>query len=81
MGVRAALRVQDPGDPETIGGDQWFDELYVEPRFSGKVTDVVGWTANFEASGNTSQRPETVRTPGTSSRQLDFMDEFDVWMG
>ncbi len=53
IGFRAALRFQDPSDPESIGGDQAFDELYVEPRFSGKVTDVVGWTANFQGSGRT----------------------------
>jgi hypothetical protein len=79
VGVRAALRIQDPSDPEKIGGDQWFDELYVEPRFSGKVTDVVGWTANFEASGNTTTGLN-VRTLDLVA-QLDFMDEFHIWMG
>jgi hypothetical protein len=57
------LRFQDETDPEKITGDQFLDELYVEPRFSGKVTDVVGWTANFQASGRTTDGlPGTVDT-------------------
>ncbi|MDQ2647320.1 MAG: hypothetical protein M3020_26185, partial [Myxococcota bacterium] len=89
VGFRAALRFQDTTDPEKITGDQSFDELYVEPRFSGKVTDVVGWTANFQGSGRTTDGLPA--TPGNPAKfelrvldlvgQLDFMDEFHVWMG
>jgi len=53
VGVRVAFKFQDTEDPEKITGDQVLDEIYAEPRFSGKVTDVVGWTANFQASGRT----------------------------
>jgi len=79
VGFRAALRLQDPENPKKIFGDQWFDELYVEPRFSGRVTDVVGWAANFQASGNTVTGLE-VRTLDLYG-QLDFADEFHIWAG
>ena len=89
IGVRAALRFQDPSDIESIGGDQFIDELYVEPRFSGKVTDIVGWTANFQGSGRTVDGlPGGAGAPVKFEArvldlvaQLDFMDEFHIWMG
>nr|PZN19909.1 MAG: hypothetical protein DIU78_20205 [Pseudomonadota bacterium] len=79
VGFRAALRLQDSENPKKIFGDQWFDELYVEPRFSGRVTKEVGWAANFQASGGTVQGLE-VRTLDLYG-QLDFADEFHIWAG
>jgi hypothetical protein len=70
------------------------DEVYVEPRFSGKVLDFVGWTANLAVLGGT---PTTVLANPTPPpvgppiafevramdliAQLDFMDEFHLWGG
>jgi hypothetical protein len=89
VGLRVSLKFQDTEDPEKIFGDQAFDEIYVEPRFSGKVTDIVGWTANFQASGRTLDG--LPGSPGGPVKfelraldlvaQLDFMDEFHIWAG
>lgn len=85
IGYRAALRFQDPQDPESLG-DVGFDELNVEPRFSGRVTDVVGWTANLTVSGRTIDTgaggPLAFEARALDLvGQLDFADEFHVWMG
>ncbi len=85
IGFRAGLRFQDPDDPESLG-DVGFDELNVEPRFSGKVTDVVGWTANLTVSGRTIDSgaggPLAFEARALDLvGQLDFTDEFHVWVG
>src|SRR5690606_24711964 len=82
---RAALRFQDPEDPESLG-DVGFDEINVEPRFSGRVTDVVGWTANLTVSGRTIDTgaggPLAFEARALDLvGQLDFADEFHVWVG
>jgi hypothetical protein len=54
FGVRFGLQFQNlRGEPEKIG-QPLVDEIYVEPRFSGKVLDFVGWTANFAVDGRSS---------------------------
>ena len=79
------MQFQDQRDPKKLGMLS-VDELYAEPRFSGKVLDFVGWTLNFAVEG---------RTPTTGGSgpvafeakamdvvaQLDFMDEFHLWGG
>lgn len=106
VGFRSALRLQrtdsEESDYQEKLDDLWLDELNVEPRFSGKVTDVVAWTANFTVSGRTIDsivngdvdgdgQVDAFRSGGGPIRfevraldligQLDFMDEFHVWMG
>jgi hypothetical protein len=89
VGFRAGLRMQDPADAEKLG-DLGVDELNVEPRFSGRVTDVVGWTANLTVSGRTID--SVANNPSATSiafearaldliGQLDFHDWFHVWLG
>ena len=94
FGVRFGLQFQNlRSDPDKIG-QPMVDEMYVEPRFSGKVLDFIGWTANFAVSGNT---PATVVNDPAAPpvgppvvfemramdliAQLDFMDEFHLWGG
>lgn len=89
IGFRGAVRFQDAQDAEKVAAeDATVDELNVEVRLAGKVTDVVGWTANLTVDGKT---PNTV-TEGAGPikfqaqaldlvGQLDFMDEFHVWLG
>jgi hypothetical protein len=84
-GLRFGLRFQDPEDPESLG-DAFVDEMYVEPRFSGKLTDIVGWTANFAVSGRTldtgSAGPVAFEVKAMDLvAQLDFVDEFHLWFG
>jgi hypothetical protein len=52
FGVRFGMQMQDRRRPDELGGP-YVDEIYVEPRFSGKVLDFVGWTANFAVDGRT----------------------------
>lgn len=89
-GFRSGLRFQNPltaGDKGyTKLNDQFMDELNVELRTSGKVTDIIGWTANFTVDGRT--RAQATGGPIAFQAQaldlvgqLDFMDEFHVWLG
>lgn len=85
VGFRMGLRMQDPADPEKLG-ELGVDELNVEPRFSGKVTDVVGWTANLTVSGRTIDSgiggPLAFEARALDLvGQLDFDDWFHVWLG
>jgi hypothetical protein len=89
-GIRAGLRFQEPtpndeGD-KTID-DVFIDELNAELRFSGKVTEIVGWTANLTVDGRT-RASAGIGAPVAFQAQaldligqLDFMDEFHVWVG
>jgi hypothetical protein len=93
-GFRSALRIQNPNTPKsgttanfTKLNDQFIDELNAELRVSGKVTDIIGWTANFTVDGR-SRAEHGVGAPIAFQAQaldiigqLDFMDEFHVWMG
>ena len=53
FGVRFGLQFQNLRDEPDKIGQPLVDEIYVEPRFSGKVLDFVGWTANFAVFGQT----------------------------
>jgi hypothetical protein len=92
-GVRFGLSFQNLRDPKKVGGPN-VDEIYAEPRFSGKALDFVGWTVNLAVYGQT---PTSVLTgPPLPPEgppvvfearamdliaQLDFMDEFHLWGG
>ncbi len=92
-GFRTAIHFQNPNVPKDAKGkqytklnDQYLDELNVELRTSGKVTDIVGWTANFTVDGRTraqaSGGPIAFQAQALDLiGQLDFMDEFHVWLG
>jgi hypothetical protein len=89
-GFRSGLRIQNPNKLNSSGNsklnDQFLDELNVELRTSGKVTDIVGWTANFTVDGRTramaSGGPIAFQAQAMDLvGQLDFMDEFHVWLG
>jgi len=91
-GFRSGLRFQNPNVPDSDGNlgmklnDQFLDELNAELRVSGKVTDIVGWTANFTVDGRTraqaSGGPIAFQAQALDLvGQLDFMDEFHVWLG
>jgi hypothetical protein len=91
-GFRSGLRFQNPGTPTSDGNftkmnDQFIDELNVELRTSGKVTDIVGWTANFTVDGRTRAEAGIGAPIAFQAQaldligQLDFMDEFHIWMG
>ena len=93
FGVRFGLQFQNlRSEPDKIG-QPLVDEVYVEPRFSGKVLDFVGWTANFAAYGSTAatvigKAPPPAGPPVAFEvramdfiAQLDFMDEFHLWGG
>ncbi len=72
-----------------------FDSVNAELRFSGRVTPIVGWTANLTVEGRTPTTlaggagpPPPFGGPiAFEARamdiiaQLDFMDEFHVWAG
>src|SRR5688572_6997444 len=90
-GFRAGVRIHNPNTPDDDGNftklnDQYLDELNAELRVSGKVTDIIGWTANLTVDGRT-----RAMAPGAPINfqaqaldvigQLDLMDEFHVWMG
>lgn len=88
-GFRSGLRIQNATKPDKLN-DQFIDELNVELRTSGKVTDIIGWTANFTVDGRT--RADYKSLPAGAPvafqaqaldlvGQLDFMDEFHVWLG
>jgi hypothetical protein len=85
-GVRSAVRIQNANTPKKLN-DQWMDELNLELRTSGKVTDIIGWTGNFTVDGR-SRAEHGAGAPIAFQAQaldviaqLDFMDEFHVWMG
>jgi hypothetical protein len=93
-GFRGAVRIQNPNTPTDDGNftklnDQFVDELNAELRVSGKVTDIIGWTANFTVDGRTRNRADSVGGQSIAFQaqaldiigQLDFMDEFHVWLG
>lgn len=90
--IRAGVRVQNPTTPDDDGNftklnDQFLDELNAELRVSGKVTDIVGWTANFTVDGRTRNEMGGGNPVAFQAQaldvigQLDFMDEFHVWLG
>jgi hypothetical protein len=96
-GFRSAIRIQNPNTPAdddaetprefTKLNDQFIDELNAELRVSGKVTDIIGWTANFTVDGRT-RATAGIGAPIAFQAQaldiigqLDFMDEFHVWLG
>ncbi|HKY34543.1 MAG TPA: hypothetical protein VJN18_01280 [Polyangiaceae bacterium] len=90
-GIRAGVRIHNPNTPDDDGNftklnDQYLDELNAELRVSGKVTDIIGWTANLTVDGRT----RAMATGGPIAfqaqaldliGQLDFMDELHVWLG
>jgi hypothetical protein len=90
-GFRAGVRIQNPNTPDDDGNytklnDQFLDELNAELRVSGKVTDIIGWTANFTVDGRTRAQanggPIAFQAQALDIiGQLDFMDEFHVWLG
>ncbi len=90
-GFRAGVRIQNPNVPDDDGNltklnDQFLDELNAELRVSGKVTDIIGWTANFTVDGRTRAQanggPIAFQAQALDIiGQLDFMDEFHVWLG
>jgi hypothetical protein len=98
MGLRSSLGIYSTDPEGPLDGANGFrmDELSVEPRFSGKVTDIVGWTANFQASGQSSNSIAYYAAPPASNgplpyrfevqamdlvAQLDFIPEFHLWFG
>jgi hypothetical protein len=94
MGLRFGAQFQDLREPDSLGMFT-VDELYAEPRFSGKVLGFVGWTANFMVSGispsSLAGGAGTALPEGAPAvfevramdlvAQLDFMDEFHLWGG
>jgi hypothetical protein len=90
-GFRSAVRIQNPNTPGDKGftklNDQFIDELNAELRVSGKVTDIIGWTANFTVDGRSRAEHGNGAPIAFQAQaldiigQLDFMDEFHVWMG
>jgi hypothetical protein len=90
-GFRSAIRIQNPNTPDegnyTKLNDQFIDELNAELRVSGKVTDIIGWTANFTVDGRTRASAGAGASIAFQAQaldiigQLDFMDEFHVWLG
>lgn len=93
VGLRFGMQLQNLREPKKLGTLS-VDEIYAEPRFSGKVLDFVGWTVNLAVFGNT---PSSV-TNGPPAppagppvvfearaldlvAQLDFVDEFHIWGG
>jgi hypothetical protein len=95
-GFRTGIRIQNPNKTADLDGmgveytklnDQYVDELNAELRVSGKVTDIIGWTANFTVDGR-SRAEHGIGAPIAFQAQaldiigqLDFMDEFHVWLG
>jgi hypothetical protein len=91
-GFRSAIRIQNQVTTTSDGNytklnDQMIDELNAELRVSGKVTDIIGWTANFTVDGR-SRAEHGIGAPIAFQAQaldiigqLDFMDEFHVWLG
>jgi hypothetical protein len=90
-GLRAGVRIQNPNTRDDDGNltklnDQYIDELNAELRLSGKVTDIIGWTANLTVDGRTRAQanggPIAFQAQALDLiGQLDFMDEFHVWLG
>jgi hypothetical protein len=93
-GFRTGIRIQNPNTKADDAGlettklnDQFVDELNAELRVSGKVTDIIGWTANFTVDGR-SRAEHGIGAPIAFQAQaldiigqLDFMDEFHIWLG
>jgi hypothetical protein len=93
-GFRSAIRIQNPNTTADDAGleftklnDQFVDELNAELRVSGKVTDIIGWTANFTVDGRTRANAGGGAPIAFQAQaldiigQLDFTDEFHVWLG
>jgi hypothetical protein len=94
VGLRVGARFQNLRDPEKLGMFS-MDTVNAEPRFSGKVTKYVGWTANLTVEGRTATTAVTSAGPPPPAGgpvifearamdligQLDFMDEFHIWAG
>lgn len=90
-GFRSGIRISNPNKADSDGymtklNDQYLDELNLELRTSGKVTDIIGWTGNFTVDGRTraqaSGGPIAFQAQALDLiGQLDFMDEFHVWVG
>ncbi|HEX2874403.1 MAG TPA: hypothetical protein VHP33_24280 [Polyangiaceae bacterium] len=88
-GFRSGIRIANPNkssDGINKMNDQYLDELNLELRTSGKVTDIIGWTGNFTVDGRTraqaSGGPIAFQAQALDLvGQLDFMDEFHVWVG
>lgn len=90
-GLRAGIRIQNQNTPTEDGdltklNDQFLDELNAELRVSGKVTDIIGWTANLTVDGRTRAQanggPIAFQAQALDLiGQLDFMDELHVWLG
>ncbi len=93
VGIRVGARLQNLRDPEELGMFS-FDTLNAELRFSGRVTPIVGWTANLTVDGRTPSTVVNGPPPPPAGppvvfearamdviAQLDFMDEFHVWAG
>ncbi|HMJ11828.1 MAG TPA: hypothetical protein VK524_10470 [Polyangiaceae bacterium] len=84
IGLRANLRIQNPNDQESFG-DQFFDELYAEPRLDGKVHEKIAWQANFAVSGRSTDTAVAgnafeVRAMDLIA-QFNFHDYFNLWAG
>ena len=91
-GFRTAIHFQNPNVKSSDGyytklNDQYLDELNLELRTSGKVTDIIGWTGNFTVDGRTRNQIGGGQPIAFQAQaldligQLDFMDEFHVWLG
>jgi hypothetical protein len=85
-GIRSAVRIQNFNTPKKLN-DQWMDELNLELRTSGKVTDIIGWTGNFTVDGRSRAEHGNGAPIAFQAQaldiiaQLDFMDELHVWAG
>lgn len=85
-GFRSAVRFQNSTNPKKLN-DQFVDELNLELRTSGKVTDIIGWTGNFTVDGRSRAAAGGGAPIAFQAQaldvigQLDFMDEFHVWFG
>jgi hypothetical protein len=81
FGVRVGLRLQDPNSPEKLS-HVGLDTVYVEPRFSGQLTDNFAWQASF--NGNVTG---STLAPAGSVGVLDLIAKFravdavNVWAG
>ena len=91
-GFRTAIHFQNPNVKSSDGyytklNDQYLDELNLELRTSGKVTDIIGWTGNFTVDGRTRNQIGGGQPIAFQAQaldligQLDFMDAFHVWLG
>ncbi|HMJ52347.1 MAG TPA: hypothetical protein VK540_09730 [Polyangiaceae bacterium] len=82
FGVRVGARLQSPTDPEKLD-HLGLDTLYLEPRFSARVIEKVGFQANF----NVGVPPGAgLAAPGAVGimdliAQFDFDDLLHLWAG